>query len=106
MTADPRRHDNDDKKVIAMDLQDYRKQINEIDDQMLELFEQRMKVAADIGLYKQMHGLQVLDAAREEQKLKDVSGKLPEDLKDYGQKLYKLLMELSREYQNGRTTQC
>jgi len=89
-----------------MDLKDYRKQINEIDDQIVELFEQRMKVASQIGLYKQLHGLPVLDAAREEQKIKDVAEKLPDDLKDYGETLYRLLMELSRNYQEKRTKQC
>ncbi len=85
-----------------MELTDYRDKINEIDEQMIRLFERRMEVAAEIALYKKERGLPVLDAARERQKLSDVSDKLPEDLQDYGMSLYSLLMDLSKTYQHSR----
>ena len=82
-----------------MDLKDYRKQIDEIDTQLLSLFSQRMEVAAGIAAYKKEHGLPVLDGKREREKLLDVAAKSPEDMKDYAVSLYSLLFELSRSHQ-------
>ena len=66
-----------------MDINDYRKQIDEIDDQMVELFARRMAVASEIARYKQEKGLPVLDAGRERAKLNDVCAKAPAELRDY-----------------------
>lgn len=82
-----------------MDLNDYRKQIDNIDRQLLALFGQRMEVAAAIAAYKKEHGLPVLDGKREREKLLDVAAKTPDDLKDYAVSLYSLLFELSRSHQ-------
>ena len=43
----------------------YRQEINEIDAQMAALFERRMAVCRDIGIYKMKHALAVKDAGRE-----------------------------------------
>ena len=83
-----------------MDLNDYRRQIDEIDTQLLALFAQRMEVAAGIAAYKKEHGLPVLDSSRERQKLLDIAAKSPDALKEYAVSLYSLLFELSRGYQN------
>lgn len=82
-----------------MDLNDYRKQIDDIDRQLLALFGQRMEVAAAIAAYKKEHGLPILDGKREREKLLDVAAKTPDDLKDYAVSLYSLLFELSRSHQ-------
>ena len=82
-----------------MDLHDYRKQIDDIDRQLLALFGQRMEVAAAIAAYKKEHDLPVLDGKREREKLLDVAAKTPDDLKDYAVSLYSLLFELSRSHQ-------
>ena len=42
-----------------MDLNDYRKQIDEIDSQLLDLFERRMELAKDIADYKKQNNLPV-----------------------------------------------
>ena len=82
-----------------MDLNDYRKQIDDIDRQLLALSGQRMEVAAAIAAYKKEHDLPVLDGKREREKLLDVAAKTPDDLKDYAVSLYSLLFELSRSHQ-------
>lgn len=82
-----------------MDLNDYRKQIDDIDRQLLALFGQRMEAAAAIAAYKKEHDLPVLDGKREREKLLDVAAKTPDDLKDYAVSLYSLLFELSRSHQ-------
>ena len=83
-----------------MDLNDYRREIDGIDAQLLELFARRMDVAAAIAEYKKENALPVSDPSRERQKLLDVAEKTPEALRDYAVSLYSLLFELSRGYQN------
>ena len=85
-----------------MDLQDYRKQIDEIDRRLTALFQQRMDVAAAIADYKQTHDLPVLDAGREQEKRRSICAMVREDLQDDADKLYSTIFELSRSYQNRR----
>ncbi|MBR6522381.1 MAG: chorismate mutase, partial [Oscillospiraceae bacterium] len=52
-----------------MDLKDLRVKIDAIDDELVRLFQERMKIAADVAAYKKENGMAVLDKARERQKL-------------------------------------
>ncbi len=83
-----------------MDLTDYRDKINAIDQQLLELFTQRMDVAAKIGEYKASHGLPVLNPAREREVLQRVSDAVGPQFKTYARQLYTTLFDLSRSYQS------
>lgn len=82
-----------------MNLEEYRKQIDAVDDEIVRLFQQRMDIAADIAQYKKSQGLPVLQPAREREKLAAVSSQSREDLRSYLRVLYSLLFELSRTYQ-------
>ena len=82
-----------------MDLNNYRKQIDAIDDKLLRLFKERMDIARQIALYKNEQGLPLLDVARERAKLSDISEKAGEEICAYANKLYTTLFELSRAYQ-------
>ena len=78
-----------------MDLNDYREQIDQIDDQMLELFLKRMEISNDIAAYKKAHDLPILNRQRERDILRDVSEKCGSmDL--YGRRFVSNLMELSK----------
>ena len=83
-----------------MELSDYRRQIDDIDSQLLALFYRRMDVAAQIGGYKKAHNLPALDAGRERAKLQQIANSAPEALRDYTVSLYSLIFELSRSCQN------
>ena len=83
-----------------MDLKECRREIDSIDDQLLELFARRMGVSAQVAAYKKEHGLPVLDAAREREKLNDVLQKSPEGIGEYAVSLFSLIMDLSRSSQN------
>jgi len=83
-----------------MDMQDYRKQIDNIDEQLMQLLTERMGVASEIAAYKKANGLPVLDASRENEKILSVLDRTPEELKEYTPLLFSLLFELSRSYQN------
>lgn len=82
-----------------MELQDYRKEIDRIDRELVALFVRRMEVSAGIAAYKQAHGLPVLDAAREQAKLQQVAELAPEQLRPDTAELYRTLFALSRGYQ-------
>jgi monofunctional chorismate mutase len=69
---------------------------------MLQLFEQRMELSAQIADIKKNQGLAVFDAAREQQILDDIGAKLPEPLQEYGKRLFRELMDLSKDYQKQR----
>lgn len=83
-----------------MDLSEYRTKIDEIDRQLVALFTERMATAADIAAYKKAHHLPVLDAAREQQKLRQITELAPAALQNETQTLYRLLLALSRSYQS------
>lgn len=83
-----------------MDLNDYRKEIDRIDDQLIALFARRMETAEKIAAYKKANGLRVLDARREKEKMREILDKTPDDLREYVSSLYSLIFELSRSRQS------
>ena len=86
-----------------MDIQDMRKEIDAIDDQLVQLFAQRMDVAARIADYKKAENLPIFVPQREREKLADVAQKAGPEMANYTRVLYSMLFELSRSYQSKRT---
>ncbi len=82
-----------------MDLNELRLEIDEIDRQMVALFEKRMEISVKVAQYKLEKELPVLDSAREKEKLESISDTAGEDMKDYATELYKAILELSRKKQ-------
>ena len=83
-----------------MDLSQLRLQIDNIDDQLISLFGQRMQVAAQIADYKKQNNLPIYVPSREREKLLDVSKKAGPDMANYTRVLYSMIFELSRSYQS------
>ena len=83
-----------------MDLQELRKEIDAIDDQIVSLFCQRMEVSAKIGAYKKERNLPVFVPAREQEKLIDVAAKASPGMETAVQQLYSRIFELSRGLQD------
>ena len=83
-----------------MTLEEARKEIDAIDDQLVTLFQARMDVAANIAKIKMEQNLPVYHAGREREKLADVAGKSRDEMKEYTRVLYTQLFELSRTYQD------
>jgi monofunctional chorismate mutase len=83
-----------------MDLQDLRRELDEIDRELLRLFCRRMAVVEEIGAYKMREGLHVADPEREKQILERILQESPEELKDESAALYTTILELSRAKQN------
>lgn len=83
-----------------MTLEEYRAQIDEVDHALVDLFQQRMKIAAEIADYKQQHGLPVLDAKREQEKLAALAALADPEFTAYVGSLYDTILRLSKDYQH------
>ncbi|WP_251390824.1 prephenate dehydratase [Mediterraneibacter agrestimuris] len=81
-------------------LEELRERLDVIDDQIVRLYEERMKVCEEVGAYKVQSGKRVLDRQREKNKLTDVASKVEGDFNKKGvQELYEQLMSMSRKLQ-------
>lgn len=83
-----------------MDLMDCRNEIDKIDQQIVQLFEQRMDIAKKVAEYKKSIGKQVLDPAREQQKIEAVMALCCNDFNRHGvRELFTQIMSMSRKLQ-------
>jgi chorismate mutase/prephenate dehydratase len=82
-----------------MDLTDYRKRIDEIDEKLVKLFEERMDVATDVAEYKQQNRMPVYDPAREREKLREIGARVRDDIRPCAEKLYSTIFELTRSHE-------
>ncbi|WP_124057972.1 chorismate mutase [Vaginisenegalia massiliensis] len=81
-------------------IEDIRRDIEQIDQQLVRLFEQRMELAQALGQYKQEQNLDVLDMGLEEQMTDQVVALLNNpEFEAPLRELYRELMRLSRQQQ-------
>ena len=81
-------------------LQDLRKEIDAIDDQMTSLFEKRMAIAEQVARFKIENEKPVFDRNRELEKLKSVSERTHSNFNSCGiQESYQQIMSISRKRQ-------
>ena len=87
---------------MSEDIQELRKQINEVDAQMAALFDRRMRIAKEVALYKQDHNLPIFDREREQQVLARAAESYPHRDQSFQKALtafFQTLMDLSKENQ-------
>lgn len=85
---------------MASKLAKYRETINQIDQQLTELFEQRLAIVKEIALVKQAEQLPIFDATREAAVLaKNLIYLKDQTLKTYHQNFFSELMQISKAYQ-------
>lgn len=83
-----------------MDLLELRKKIDEIDTQIVELYEKRMDVSRQVAEYKIETGKKVFDKAREEEKLRKVKSLTHNEFNSHGiEELFEQIMSMSRKLQ-------
>ena len=81
-------------------LEELRGQLDVVDDQIVKLYEERMKICEQVGEYKVEAGRKVFDRVREKEKLQNVASKVSSDFDKKGiQELYQQLMSMSRKLQ-------
>ena len=82
-----------------MELKQVRDRIDEVDHELLDLFCQRMDLAAAVAESKIGSGKAVFDPAREREKLLDVARRSPEHLQPQAVALFSLLMSMNKAEQ-------
>lgn len=83
-----------------MDLLKLREQLDEIDEQIVSLYEKRMEVCKDVAEYKIETGKKVFDKAREEEKLQKVKSLTHNEFNSHGvEELFEQIMSMSRKMQ-------
>ena len=82
------------------DLQECRKEIDQIDSEIVKLFEKRMKISEEVAEYKIHTGKQVLDSRREQDKLKALREQAHGEFNKLGvQEVFQQVMAISRKRQ-------
>ncbi len=85
---------------IKMDLLELRGQIDEIDEQIVSLYERRMDISRQVAEYKIGTGKKVFDKAREEEKLRKVKSLTHNEFNSHGiEELFEQIMSMSRKLQ-------
>lgn len=85
---------------MYVDLQESRRQIDEIDSQIIDLFERRMNVASNVADYKIATGKPVFDKEREDSKIETLTGMVEAEFdKKCVAELFKQIMAMSRKFQ-------
>lgn len=79
-----------------MDLNELRGTINDIDEQLLALFEKRMEVSGQIAEYKLANDMKVFHPERERQVIERIKSLAPEELKSSAEVLFTNLMDISK----------
>lgn len=84
----------------SMDLLDLRGQIDAIDSKIVELYEKRMNISAEVAEYKIQNGKKVFDKVREDEKLRKVKSLTHNDFNAHGiEELFEQIMSMSRKLQ-------
>ncbi len=87
-------------KGIKMDLLDLRNKLDEVDEQIVKLYEQRMELCSQVAQYKIETGRKVFDRQREKEKLEKVKSLVTGDFNSHGvEELFEQLMSMSRKLQ-------
>ena len=82
------------------ELKNLRDKIDEIDTELVSLFQERMKISEEVADYKISTGKKVFDQEREREKIKTVTGMAKNDFNRHGiEELFTQIMSMSRKLQ-------
>ena len=85
-----------------MELNELRGKIDQVDEQLVKLFVERMQLSAQIGDHKKEHKMPIYVPSREREKLQNVAKLAGTEMDNYTRVLYSMIFELSRSYQSKR----
>lgn len=92
---------------MQKDLGELRNRIDEIDEQIVALYEERMEVCKGVAEYKIANGKKVFDRAREDEKLQRVAALSKNEFNRHGvQELFEQIMSMSRKLQYQMLTEA
>lgn len=88
-----------------MELENLRNEIDQIDNELVQLFIKRMQIAEQVADIKKANHLPIYVPAREREILQKVADMAGPDMANYTRVLYSMMFELSRSYQSKRNTE-
>ncbi len=82
-------------------MDEIRAEIEKIDSQMCDLFEQRMQKSAQVAAYKKEHGLPILDKEREKVLIaKNINNLKNREFEVYYKEFFESVLDISKSYQH------
>lgn len=81
-----------------MNIEDLRKNIDEIDEEIISLLEKRYKIVKSIGNYKKIHNIDIYDHKREKEIYLKIENKNIENKKEI-LKIFEEIIKISKEIQ-------
>ena len=82
-----------------MELEQYRKELDDINIKLLHLLENRMEVVEKVAEYKRLHQMPILQQSREDAILQTMCAQTKEAYVPAVREFFSMLMRVSREYQ-------
>ena len=76
-----------------------RQKIDTIDEQIISLFNERMKTIKEVSFYKLINNLPINYLTRENELIEKNKHLVANDLSNYYQQLYKEILKISKDYQ-------
>lgn len=81
-------------------LEEARNKINKIDEEIVRLFEERMKTVIKVATYKKENNLPIFDSVREQTLLgRNLDFLNDKELAPYYQEFFRALLKVSKDYQ-------
>lgn len=87
-----------------MDLKDIRDKIDNIDDELIKLFKERMDIVSEVAAYKREHGLPVLNSQRERDIVSRITEGMDDSMAAYAKIWFNTLFECSRSAQSAQNS--
>lgn len=82
-------------------IEDYRKKIDDIDKEIIKLYDKRLNISYDIGKYKIENNIPILNKEREEEIIKKNLNEISQsDKKEYIERFLIFIMDESKKYQS------
>ena len=83
-----------------MEIKQLRNEINKINQEILDLFNRRMDLSAQVAQYKKEHGMPIFDPKREEEIIETVRKNARKEFQCETVEIFKALMNSSKNYQH------
>ena len=81
-----------------MTIQDLKKEVTEINDEMLRLFIRHLEIVKEIGEVKKAEGKTIYDRKAEEEILEKAAANSPQDMQNYSIEFFRSMINLGKEY--------
>ena len=82
-----------------MELNELREKIDGVDEKICALLKERFDLVKEVGETKKKLGVNVENKDREKEVVEAVRNRLPNELKDYAEEIYRVIIKTSKDFQ-------